>query len=209
MCASTKRRCASACLMIARNAPSVAFGRVPSKTSSHGRPSGCFSPSKGSMRLISLLTERSRESTYRHSFTNSAPICSGVAGTGFVGRIRLGSQQKRLEPHAPLKAPGEGRRRFSSRVGSQSFTGRGVPGAPHPRTPNLFAHYHNFGRMPRPKTPSPTTPEEEGLELHSDAWEGFEKTFAKVIKAPPIHRTKAKLAGGDRPQQKRGRAADK
>ena len=53
----------------------------------------------------------------------------------------------------------------------------------------------------------PTTPEQEGIELHPDAWERFEKTFDKVVKAPPAHRT-AKSTDGDRPQRKRrGRAA--
>jgi hypothetical protein len=39
------------------------------------------------------------------------------------------------------------------------------------------------------KPARPTTPEEEGIELHSDAWERFERTVDKVAKAPPAHRT--------------------
>jgi hypothetical protein len=51
-----------------------------------------------------------------------------------------------------------------------------------------------------------TTPEEEGIELHSDAWERFERTFHKVVKGPPVHRA-AKTTEVDRPQAKdRGRA---
>jgi hypothetical protein len=60
----------------------------------------------------------------------------------------------------------------------------------------------------RPK-PKPTTPEEEGIEFHADAWERFERTVQKVIKAPPVHRT-GKTAGADRSRRKRrDRAADK
>jgi hypothetical protein len=40
-----------------------------------------------------------------------------------------------------------------------------------------------------PKDRRPTTPEEEGIELHPDAWERFERTVDKVVKAPPVHRT--------------------
>lgn len=40
--------------------------------------------------------------------------------------------------------------------------------------------------MPTPKRP--TTPKEEGIELHSDSWERFERTFDKVVKSPPSHR---------------------
>jgi hypothetical protein len=57
---------------------------------------------------------------------------------------------------------------------------------------------------PRPK---PTTPEDEGIELHSDAWERFERTFHKVVKAPPVHRT-GKTTAGDRPKRK-GRDRDR
>jgi len=58
---------------------------------------------------------------------------------------------------------------------------------------------------PRPKRP-PTTLEEEGIELHPDAWQRFERMFHKVVKARPIHRT-AKTTGADQPQGKgRGRA---
>jgi hypothetical protein len=76
----------------------------------------------------------------------------------------------------------------------------------------LFAPYHISGRMPSPprdRPKKPTTPEEEGIEFHPDAWERFERTVQKVIKAPPVHRT-GKTTGGDRPQRKRrDRAADK
>jgi hypothetical protein len=61
----------------------------------------------------------------------------------------------------------------------------------------------------KPKKPQPTTPHEEGIELHPDAWERFERNVRKVMKAPPVHRT-GKPTGGDQPQRKRrGRAADK
>jgi hypothetical protein len=39
------------------------------------------------------------------------------------------------------------------------------------------------------KPERPTTPEEEGIELHPDAWERFERNVQKVMKAPPVHRT--------------------
>jgi hypothetical protein len=41
--------------------------------------------------------------------------------------------------------------------------------------------------MPNPARDKPrlTTPEEKGVELHPDAWERFERTFDKVVKAPP------------------------
>jgi hypothetical protein len=59
------------------------------------------------------------------------------------------------------------------------------------------------------KPKRPTTPEQEGIELHPDAWERFERNVQKVMKAPPVHRT-GKPTGGDQPQRKRrGRAADK
>jgi hypothetical protein len=35
------------------------------------------------------------------------------------------------------------------------------------------------------KRPKPTTPEEEGIELHPDAWKRFEKTVDKVVKGSP------------------------
>jgi hypothetical protein len=46
-----------------------------------------------------------------------------------------------------------------------------------------------------------TTPEEEGIELRDDAWERFERTFEKVVKSPPVHRT-GKPTGGDRAKPK-------
>lgn len=56
------------------------------------------------------------------------------------------------------------------------------------------------------KPPRPTTtPEEEGIELHPDAWERFERTVDKVIKSPPVHRT-GKPTGEDRPKRSGGRA---
>jgi hypothetical protein len=57
------------------------------------------------------------------------------------------------------------------------------------------------------KAPRPTTPEEEGIELHPDAWERFERTVDKVVKGPPVHRT-GKPAGEDRPtaRDRAGRA---
>jgi hypothetical protein len=52
----------------------------------------------------------------------------------------------------------------------------------------------------------PTTLEEEGIELHPDAWQRFERTFRKVVKAPPAHRA-PKTTAEDRPEGKdRGRA---
>ncbi len=55
--------------------------------------------------------------------------------------------------------------------------------------------------------PRPTTPEEEGIELHPDAWKRFERTFDKVIKSPPAHRT-GKPTGEDREKPKRGVRTD-
>jgi hypothetical protein len=57
----------------------------------------------------------------------------------------------------------------------------------------------------RPRPKPTTTPEEEGIELHPDAWERFKRTFHKVVKAQPVHRT-AKTTGEDRQKAKdRGR----
>jgi hypothetical protein len=33
----------------------------------------------------------------------------------------------------------------------------------------------------------PTTPEEEGIEVHPNAWERFERTVDKVVNSPPVH----------------------
>lgn len=52
-----------------------------------------------------------------------------------------------------------------------------------------------------------TTLEQEGIELHPDAWERFEKTFDKVVKSPPAHRTAKPTAEGQ--PKRRARAADK
>jgi hypothetical protein len=52
------------------------------------------------------------------------------------------------------------------------------------------------------KKPQPTTPEQEGIELHPDAWERFERTFEKVVSGHPVHRT-GKKAGANR-SPKRG-----
>jgi hypothetical protein len=46
-----------------------------------------------------------------------------------------------------------------------------------------------------------TTPEEEGIELHHDAWKRFEHTFRKVVKAGPVHRA-AKTTAEDRREAK-------
>ena len=54
----------------------------------------------------------------------------------------------------------------------------------------------------------PTTPEQEGIELHSDAWERFERTVDKVAKAPPAHRT-AKPIASNRSAKRGGRAPAK
>jgi hypothetical protein len=53
------------------------------------------------------------------------------------------------------------------------------------------------------KPARPTNPEEEGIELHPDSWERFERTFDKVVTAPPVHRT-GKPTGEDRTKRKRG-----
>jgi hypothetical protein len=52
----------------------------------------------------------------------------------------------------------------------------------------------------------PTTPEEEGIELHPDAWERFENTVDKVVEAkvPPVHRTGKPI--GDRPKARAANA---
>jgi hypothetical protein len=46
----------------------------------------------------------------------------------------------------------------------------------------------------------PTTPEEEGIELHPDAWKRFEQTFDKVVTGPPVHRTGKKVVA-NRPKR--------
>jgi hypothetical protein len=55
--------------------------------------------------------------------------------------------------------------------------------------------------MAKATNPRPTTPEEEGIELHPDAWERFKKTFHKVVKARPAHRA-VKTTGEDHPSGK-------
>jgi len=47
--------------------------------------------------------------------------------------------------------------------------------------------------------PRPTTPEEEGIELHPDAWERFERTVDQVTKTHPARRT-GKPVGADQPK---------
>ena len=61
------------------------------------------------------------------------------------------------------------------------------------------------GAMSTKPDRKPTTPEEEGIELHPDAWERFERTVDKVAKAPPAHRT-GKSTGEDQPKG-RGRVS--
>jgi hypothetical protein len=51
------------------------------------------------------------------------------------------------------------------------------------------------------KPARPTTPKEEGIELHPDAWERFERTFDKVVNAPPSPRT-GKPTGEGRPKKR-------
>jgi hypothetical protein len=67
-----------------------------------------------------------------------------------------------------------------------------------------------FSRMPSPPRdrPKPTTPEEEGIELRPDAWERFQQTVRKVMKARPLHRT-AEATGADQPPRKRRGRGDK
>ena len=48
----------------------------------------------------------------------------------------------------------------------------------------------------------PTTPEEEGIELHPDAWERFERAVDKVAKGRPVKRNR-KPTGQDRPKRRR------
>jgi hypothetical protein len=48
-----------------------------------------------------------------------------------------------------------------------------------------------------------------GIEFYPEAWERFERTVQKVIKAPPVHRT-GRTTGADQPKRKRrDRAVDK
>jgi hypothetical protein len=89
--------------------------------------------------------------------------------------------------------------------GARSAGGVGTPGL------QLFAPYHIFGRMPSPPRdrPKPTTPEEEGIEFYPDAWERFERTVQKVIKAPPVHRTGRTTVGARLKRKRRDHGADK
>src|SRR5260370_32556153 len=48
------------------------------------------------------------------------------------------------------------------------------------------------------RKPIPTTPEQEGIDLHPDSWERFVDTFDKVVTAPPIRRTAAKPTAANR-----------
>jgi hypothetical protein len=57
--------------------------------------------------------------------------------------------------------------------------------------------------MTKPATP--TTPEEEGVELHPGL-DRFERLFDKVVKAPPVHRT-GKPTDADQPPKRRDRDA--
>ena len=50
------------------------------------------------------------------------------------------------------------------------------------------------------KQTGPTTAEEEGIELHPDAWERFERIVDKVTKGDPVHRT-GKPVAANRPQR--------
>jgi hypothetical protein len=52
--------------------------------------------------------------------------------------------------------------------------------------------------METKRTPTlPTTPEEEGIELHPDAWERFERTVDKVVKGGrPATRTRKPAGAG-------------
>jgi len=52
------------------------------------------------------------------------------------------------------------------------------------------------------KPARPTTPEEEGIDLHPDGWDRFERLFDKVVKAPPVHRT-GKPTDADQAKPKR------
>jgi hypothetical protein len=54
------------------------------------------------------------------------------------------------------------------------------------------------------KAARPTTPEEEGVELHPGL-DRFERLFDKVVKAPPVHRT-GKPTDADQPGKPPGRS---
>jgi hypothetical protein len=64
-------------------------------------------------------------------------------------------------------------------------------------------------KKPENSGPRPTTPEEEGLELHPDSWERFKRTFHKVVKSGPVHRKAeiGKAAANRRRQKTRGDAS--
>jgi len=57
--------------------------------------------------------------------------------------------------------------------------------------------------MTTPAKPArPTTPEEEGIELHPDAWERFERAADKFVKGAQ-DQSAAKPTGGDHPKRRR------
>jgi hypothetical protein len=50
------------------------------------------------------------------------------------------------------------------------------------------------------KPPRPTSPEEEGVELHPDAWERFERTVDRVTRSHLARQT-GKPTGADQPKE--------
>src|SRR5579863_1770853 len=68
--------------------------------------------------------------------------------------------------------------------------------------------YATVSKMSQKSPRRPTTPEDEGIDLHPDAWARFERTFDKVVKSPPVHRT-GKPTDENRPRKVRGRASAK
>jgi hypothetical protein len=49
-------------------------------------------------------------------------------------------------------------------------------------------------------------PDEEGIELHHDSWQRFERTVDKVLKGRPVHRAAGKTKAAANRRKPRGGA---
>jgi hypothetical protein len=70
----------------------------------------------------------------------------------------------------------------------------------HRKVPETSASAQRGHKADMAKTvkSKPTTPEQEGIELHPDSWKRFEETAEKVARYRPNRRTAAKPADANR-----------